>query len=190
MEGKAAGTDRDRVPAAAGARPAAGRGQDPRSADGRRLSRSRVGERSHDRQPREAHPPQVRGDRSRVRRDRRRLRRRLPLRPPRAMIARRLLAFNLLVLFLPGAALFYLDVYESRLLEELERSMVQRGRLAAAAVSGNAAVDPAGAAAILRPLDACDARLAPRGIPGGAGVRGPASSAPRPALAPTPPASE
>jgi two-component system, OmpR family, sensor histidine kinase ChvG len=76
------------------------------------------------------------------------------------MIARRLLAFNLLVLFLPGAALFYLDVYESRLLRELERSMVQRGRLAAAAVSGAATIDASAAAGILRRLgDDGDARL-------------------------------
>jgi two-component system sensor histidine kinase ChvG len=76
------------------------------------------------------------------------------------MIARRLLAFNLLVLFLPGAALFYLDVYESRLLRELERSMVQQGRLAAAAVSGREAIDETTVAAILRRLgDDSDARL-------------------------------
>src|SRR5262249_42926478 len=131
------------------------------STDGRRVSRPCVGQRSHDRQPREANPPQVRGDRPRVRRDRRRLRRRVSLRAPRPMIARRLLAFNLLVLFLPGAALFYLDVYESQLLRELERSMVQRGRLAAAAAaaSGSAAIDEPAAAAILRRLDDSDARL-------------------------------
>lgn len=103
------------------------------------------------------------------------------------MIARRLLAFNLLVLFLPGAALFYLDVYESRLLEELERSMVQRGRLAAAAVSGNAAVDPAGAAAILRRLDDSDARLR---IYDGSGMLVADSNRLRAAHVSTPPASE
>ncbi|HMF93788.1 MAG TPA: ATP-binding protein [Vicinamibacterales bacterium] len=75
------------------------------------------------------------------------------------MIARRLLAFNLLVLFLPGAALFYLDVYESQLLRELERSMVQQGRLVAAAASGSSAIDASAAAAILRRLDDSDARL-------------------------------
>ena len=76
------------------------------------------------------------------------------------MIARRLLAFNLIVLFLPGAAIFYLDVYESRLLRELERSMVQQGRLAAAALADRPAVDSIAAEALLRRLgDDGDARL-------------------------------
>jgi len=76
------------------------------------------------------------------------------------MIARRLLAFNLIVLFLPAAGLFYLDVYESRLLRELERSMVQQGRLAAASVAADGTVDADAAAAILRRLgDDSDARL-------------------------------
>ena len=47
-------------------------------------------------------------------------------------IAIRLLAFNLLLLFLPIAGILYLDVYETRLLEAQERAMVQQGRLMAA----------------------------------------------------------
>ena len=46
----------------------------------------------------------------------------------------RLLAFNLLLVFLPVAGILYLDVYETRLLEVQERGMVQQGRLVAAAL--------------------------------------------------------
>ena len=56
----------------------------------------------------------------------------LNLRPSR--IGRRLLAFNLLLVFLPVAGILYLDVYETRLLEAQERGMVQQGRLVAAAL--------------------------------------------------------
>ena len=51
-------------------------------------------------------------------------------------IGARLFGFNLLVLFVPVAGLFYLDVYESRLLDTQERGMVQQARIAAAALSG------------------------------------------------------
>ena len=44
-------------------------------------------------------------------------------------IALRLFAFNLLLLFLPIAAILYLDVYEEALLSSQERSMVQQARL-------------------------------------------------------------
>ena len=54
------------------------------------------------------------------------------LRPSR--IGRRLLAFNLLLVFLPVAGILYLDVYETRLLDVQERGMVQQGRLVAAAL--------------------------------------------------------
>ena len=56
----------------------------------------------------------------------------LSRRPSR--IGRRLLAFNLLLVFLPVAGILYLDVYETRLLEAQERGMVQQGRLVAAAL--------------------------------------------------------
>lgn len=57
------------------------------------------------------------------------------MRLPRvSTIAARLLAFNLLLIFLPIAALLSLDVYERKLLEAQERSMVQQGRLLAAAL--------------------------------------------------------
>ncbi len=53
-------------------------------------------------------------------------------------IGLRLLAFNLLVVFLPIAGIFYLDVYEDELLQSQERSMVQQGRLVAAALGTRA----------------------------------------------------
>ena len=49
-------------------------------------------------------------------------------------IGRRLLAFNLLLVFLPVAGILYLDVYETRLLDVQERGMVQQARLVAAAL--------------------------------------------------------
>jgi two-component system sensor histidine kinase ChvG len=47
----------------------------------------------------------------------------------------RLLAFNLLLVFLPLFGFLYLDVYEHQLLRAQERSMVQQARLLAAALS-------------------------------------------------------
>jgi two-component system sensor histidine kinase ChvG len=71
-------------------------------------------------------------------------------------IAVRLLAFNLLLLFLPIAGLLYLDVYEARLLEAQERAMIQQGRLIAAAISPEGVLDADTARAFL-------SRLAQRG---------------------------
>ena len=78
--------------------------------------------------------------------------------PPR--IAVRLLAFNLLLLFLPIAGILYLDVYEARLLEAQERSMVQQGRLLAAALAEHPAIAPDAAEAFLSRLsERGDSRL-------------------------------
>lgn len=52
-----------------------------------------------------------------------------------ARIAIRLLAFNLLLVFLPVAGLLYLNTYERHLLEAQERAMAQQARLAAAVVA-------------------------------------------------------
>lgn len=49
-------------------------------------------------------------------------------------IGLRLLAFNLLLVFLPVFGILYLDVYETRLLAVQERGMVQQARLVAAAL--------------------------------------------------------
>ena len=109
------------------------------------------GQRSHHRQPREAAAPQVPGRRRRLRRDRERLRRRLPPAHGRSMsrvrtwaarlarghtrLAVRLFLFNALLVFLPVAGLWYLDAYEQHLLEQQERAMVQQARLLAAALA-------------------------------------------------------
>ena len=71
----------------------------------------------------------------------------------------RLLAFNLLLVFLPVAGILYLDVYQTRLLEAQERSMVQQARLLAAALAEREAIDPAGAGELLSRMGRADARL-------------------------------
>jgi two-component system, OmpR family, sensor histidine kinase ChvG len=53
----------------------------------------------------------------------------------RGRLTFRLLAFNLLLVFIPAAGFLYLDVYEKQLLEAQESSMVQQGRVLAAALS-------------------------------------------------------
>ncbi len=50
----------------------------------------------------------------------------------------RLLAFNVLLVFVPAAGMMYLGVYEEQLLRAQERSMVQQGRILAAALSNQA----------------------------------------------------
>ncbi|MEP6802360.1 MAG: ATP-binding protein [Acidobacteriota bacterium] len=58
-----------------------------------------------------------------------------PGRRRRGGLSTRLLAFNLLLVFIPAAGLLYLGTYEKQLLEAQERSMVQEGRVLAAALS-------------------------------------------------------
>ncbi|MFY9825115.1 MAG: ATP-binding protein [Thermoanaerobaculia bacterium] len=67
-------------------------------------------------------------------------------------ISIRLLLFNVLLVFLPVAGFLYLGIYEQQLLEDQERSMVQQGRLLAAALA-EGPLDPKGAEALLRRLD-------------------------------------
>ena len=50
-------------------------------------------------------------------------------------ISVRLLAFNLLLVFLPVAGVYYLDVYERQLRDAQERAMVQEARVLSAALS-------------------------------------------------------
>ena len=72
----------------------------------------------------------------------------------------RLFAFNLLVLFVPIAGTFYLDVYEDRLLETQERGMVQQARVMAAALSVGGELDEPRTQAVLAALgDHGDARV-------------------------------
>jgi two-component system sensor histidine kinase ChvG len=68
-------------------------------------------------------------------------------------ISIRLLAFNVLLVFLPAAAVLTLDTYERQLLVAQERSMVQQGRLLAAALSGGDGLATAEAERVLVQLD-------------------------------------
>jgi two-component system sensor histidine kinase ChvG len=74
---------------------------------------------------------------------------------PRALsrIGTRLLAFNVLLVFLPAAGLLALGVFEEHFLAAQERSMVQQGRLLAAALAERGPLDPADAQGILVRLD-------------------------------------
>jgi len=74
-------------------------------------------------------------------------------RRPFSRIWVRLLAFNLLLVFLPAAGFFFLDVYERQLLEEQERSMVQQGRVLAAALAERGALQDVEAQQILDRLE-------------------------------------
>jgi two-component system, OmpR family, sensor histidine kinase ChvG len=70
-----------------------------------------------------------------------------------ARISVRLLLFNVLLVFLPAAGFFYLEVYERELLEAQERAMVQQGRVAAAALAGQGELDAGAAKALLGRLE-------------------------------------
>ena len=80
--------------------------------------------------------------------------------PALSRIGVRLLAFNLLLVFLPIAGLLYLDAYEKQLLEAQERSMVQQGRILSAALSGRGPLEREEVGRVLRELNLrLDARL-------------------------------
>jgi two-component system sensor histidine kinase ChvG len=64
-------------------------------------------------------------------------------------ISVRLLAFNVLVVFLPMAGVLVLDTYERHLLEAQERTMAQEGRLLAAAIEATGEIAPQNAQRIL-----------------------------------------
>jgi two-component system sensor histidine kinase ChvG len=64
----------------------------------------------------------------------------------------RLLAFNLILVFLPVAGVYYLDVYERQLLDAQERAMVQEGRVLAAALSEHGLLQRADAEGLLARL--------------------------------------
>ncbi len=74
------------------------------------------------------------------------------LRRATSSISIRLAAFNILLVFLPAAGFLYLDTYEEQLLQAQERSMVQQGRILAAALSGNESLDAAEAERVLLEL--------------------------------------
>lgn len=64
-------------------------------------------------------------------------------------ISIRLLAFNLLLVFLPAAGVLLLDTYERHLLEAQERTMGQEGRLLAAALEATGRLESSDARSIL-----------------------------------------
>jgi len=67
-------------------------------------------------------------------------------------ISFRLLLFNVLLVFLPIAAVLYLDVYEEQLLTSQEKSMIQQGRLLSAALSEQGEINEDKVALILENL--------------------------------------
>jgi len=67
-------------------------------------------------------------------------------------ISVRLLAFNLLLVFLPIAGFLYLDTYERQLLQALEHALVQQGRILAAGFSRQILTE-ASAKAVLAALE-------------------------------------
>jgi len=72
----------------------------------------------------------------------------------------RLLLFNVLLVFLPVAGLLYLDTYEQQILQSQERSMVQQGRVLAAALGGQGPLEEESSLALLARLEQrVDARL-------------------------------
>jgi two-component system sensor histidine kinase ChvG len=71
-------------------------------------------------------------------------------------IGLRLLAFNLLVVFVPVVGVLYLNVYETGLLRAQEESMVQQGRVLTAALADAAVLDADSVGRLF-------ARLEPRG---------------------------
>lgn len=75
-------------------------------------------------------------------------------------ISIRLLAFNVLLVFLPAFGILSLETYEEELLDYQERAMVQQGRILAAALGGQGPLDGERASAILdRMNQEFDARL-------------------------------
>lgn len=65
----------------------------------------------------------------------------------------RLLTFNVLIVFLPVAALLYLDTYEQQLLRSLEHALVQQGRILASVLAGQNPLQPDSAQRILQQLE-------------------------------------
>ncbi len=68
-------------------------------------------------------------------------------------ISLRLLAFNVLLVFLPVGGVLFLDTYERHLLSAQERTMAQEGRLLAAAIEARDQLDRDDAQRILIQLD-------------------------------------
>lgn len=67
-------------------------------------------------------------------------------------IVTRILLLNVLIVFLPVVSMLLLDTYEEQLLEALERSLVQQGRVLAAALAVSPELDASTAERLLRAL--------------------------------------
>jgi two-component system sensor histidine kinase ChvG len=74
-------------------------------------------------------------------------------RPLRIGILARILLLNGLIVFLPVAAMLLLDTYEQQLLDSLERSLVQQGRMLAASLSLEQELTPAAARELISALE-------------------------------------
>ncbi len=91
----------------------------------------------------------------------------MKLRHP-SRISFRLLAFNVLLVFLPIGGVLFLDTYERHLLVAQERTMAQEGRLLAAALEARDRLDGTDAQRILVQLgQRHQARLRVVGLDGG-----------------------
>lgn len=83
-------------------------------------------------------------------------------------ISVRLLLFNVLLVLMPVAGFLYLDIFEDQLLDDQERSMVQQGRLLAAALGNQGSLDGARTQDLIRRLEQrTEARLRIFGGDGG-----------------------
>lgn len=71
---------------------------------------------------------------------------------PLSRLSFRLLAFNILLVFLPVAGFFYFGVFERELLDAQEKSMVQQARLLAAFLEDRGALTAEGADAVFERL--------------------------------------
>lgn len=67
-------------------------------------------------------------------------------------ISFRLMIFNVLLVFLPIAAVLYVDIYEEQLLTAQEKTMVQQGRIFSAALSGEEKISRESVDSILKNL--------------------------------------
>src|SRR5262249_40833480 len=161
LEGHRGRADRDRVSDRGRACPPPRPRQVPAAAPRAGIPPRRVRQRADHRLAHQAAARQVRGGRSRVCGDRHGAWAGLPL--PRGLsvswllrlvsrISVRLLAFNLLLVFLPVAGIYYPDTYERQLLDAQERAMVQEGRVVAAALSERGPLQPREAEGLLMRL--------------------------------------
>jgi two-component system sensor histidine kinase ChvG len=78
-----------------------------------------------------------------------------------ARISIRILAFNLLLVFLPVAGVLYLGTYEQHLTEAQQRAMVEQGKIFAAALSGGTSLDRDAAQAMIARTEAASLGRAP-----------------------------